>query len=262
MRIVCWIAGWLVLAACGGESPPEKGSPPDLRPYADLGGDFVLVDQQGKAFALEGLRGRAALLFFGYTYCPDFCPSTLSRLGRVHELVGADSLATIFVSVDTERDTPEVLWQYLDYFPIETIGLTGSREAVDGVVELYGAEYAIEEQDQEGRYLINHSTDIYLLDAEGRVRFLFDYDYGPEDMAEIIVALRQGQGGEELRRGADDALLVARDLGSYGCGTWRQGQPHDYNFWNVGNPRPATQAGEAKKAQQPDYEYGLKGRKP
>ena len=85
MRIVCWIGGWLVLAACGGESPPEKGSPPDLRPYADLGGDFVLVDQQGKAFALEGLRGRAALLFFGYTYCPHWyygCDWWLMRIYR------------------------------------------------------------------------------------------------------------------------------------------------------------------------------------
>ena len=248
----------LLLLGCAAAPPAEQAAPPpDLRPYTDLGGDFALIDQRGKAFALESLRGRMALLFFGYTYCPDFCPSTLSRLMRVHELVG-DSLATVFVSVDVERDTPEVLSDYLGYFPLETVGLTGSREQVDAVVEQYGAEYQIEARDGDGRYLVNHSTDVYLLDDAGRVRYMFGYDYGPEEMAAVIAGLQRGQGEDEMRSMADDALLVARDLGTYGCGTWRQGAPQDYNFWNI-EKRPARAGPEAE---QPAYEYDLGSRTP
>ena len=84
------LVGCLVWVACEAERPPaeETKARPDVRPYVDLGGDFVLVDQAGEPFALKDLRGQAALLFFGYTFCPDFCPTTLSRLGRVHELMG------------------------------------------------------------------------------------------------------------------------------------------------------------------------------
>ena len=255
-----WV-GCLLWLACGQELPEEVAQVvrPDLRFYADLGGDFALVDQQGEVFRLEKLRGRAVLLFFGYTYCPDFCPTTLSRLGQVYELVADSSLATIFISVDVERDTPEVLAEYLAYFPLETIGLTGDRAAVDAVVELYGANYEIEQRDADGRYLVNHSTDVYLLDDQGRVRYLFDYDMGPEAMAEIVRGLGQDEGGVEVRRAADDALLAARDLGSFGCGTWRQGQPEAFNFWNVENPRPGT---AAKKNEQPVYEYGLQNKIP
>lgn len=252
--------GGLLLAACSGDLPEGGRALPDLRPYADLGGDFALVDQRGERFALEDMRGRMALIFFGYTFCPDFCPSTLSRLSQVRQLLGADSLATIFISVDTERDSPEVLRQYLAYFPLEVVGLTGSRREVSRVVDLYRADYEIEARDQDGRYLINHSTDIYLVDPEGRVRYLFDYDAGPEQMAEIVGALRQGLGGKEWRRAEDDALLAARDLGNYGCGTWRQGRAADYNFWHAGGVVKGRQ--EPSAGTQPAYQYGLEDRKP
>lgn len=263
MRITYWLGlvGWLVLLGCEGEPPVEQGPALlDLRPYADLGGAFELLDQQGEAFALADLGGRAALLFFGYTFCPDFCPTTLSRLGRVHELVEDDSLATIFISVDAERDTPEVLREYLAYFPLETIALTGSRAALDRVVELYGAEYEIEQRDRDGHYLVNHSTDVYLLDGRGLVRYLFDYDVEPEAMAEVIRALRQEQEVVELRRAEDDPLLAVRDLGRVGCGSLRPEQPEEFNFWNVGNPRPGT-AESGAKGEQPAYEYDLGSRK-
>jgi protein SCO1/2 len=256
------LVGCLVWVACEAERPPaeETKARPDVRPYVDLGGDFVLVDQAGEPFALKDLRGQAALLFFGYTFCPDFCPTTLSRLGRVHELMGDNRLATVFISVDVERDTPEVLREYLAYFPIETVGLTGSRRAVDGVVELYGAEYEIEQRGEDGRYLVNHNTDVYLLDAQGRLRYVFDYEMGPEEMAEVIRALGKSGGEAEARRVEDDALLSARDLGNYGCGTWRKGQPEEFNFWNVGNPRPGTRL-SGSTGEQPVYEYGLQRRK-
>ena len=254
------VSVWMLWVACAAEEPPPaEPALPDLRPYADMGGHFELVDQRGELFSLADLGGRVTLLFFGYTFCPDFCPTTLSRLGRVHELVGDDRLATIFVSVDAQRDTPAKLAEYLAYFPLEVTGLTGSRKALDGVVESYRAEYEIEPADADGRYLINHSTDVYLLDDQGRVRHLFDYDVGPEAMAKVIVELKQNDSARELRYVKDEALLAVRDLGRFGCGTWRKGQPEEFNFWNVGNPRPGT-AGE--DSEQPAYEFGLRSRQP
>jgi protein SCO1 len=237
--IACWL-----LAGCSDDLPiPQEVQVLDLRPYADLGGNFALTDQRGEAFEITDLRGRTTLLFFGYTYCPDFCPSTLSRLVQVYEQVDDKNLATVFISVDGERDTPEVLRVYLEYFPNETIGLTGSRVAVDQVVELYGAEYEIKARDDAQYYQVYHSTDVYLLDEEGRVRFLFDADYGPEDMAEVINALHERPALVEMRRMADDVPLVVLDLESYECGPWGRG-PKDYNFWNV-NKEGLGQKGEA-----------------
>ena len=151
-----------------------------------LGGEFTLVDQGDNRFALEDLRGRTALLFFGYTYCPDFCPTTLSRLVRVEELLDKPEdrdLALVFISVDLARDTPGVLRQYLDYFPADVVGLTGSRQAIDDVVERYDAEYTVGAAGADGSYSVDHSTSMYLLDEVGRVRYVFAHDVLPEDIA-------------------------------------------------------------------------------
>ena len=106
-----------------------------MQDYGGIGGDFTLVDQHGAPFELQGLRGQAAMLFFGYTYCPDICPVTLSKMGRVYQLLGEDQqeLTTLFVTVDPKRDTQEKLAEYLDYFALDAIGLRGDKEEIDQV---------------------------------------------------------------------------------------------------------------------------------
>ena len=194
--LVC-CAIFALLAACGVQPeaqkvPVETPAPvevPSLRDFGGIGGDFALVDQHGARFELQSLRGQAAMLFFGYTYCPDICPVTLSKMGRVYQLLGEDQqeLTTLFVTVDPKRDTQEKLAEYLDYFAIDAIGLRGNKEEIDQVVRQYGAHYSLGEE--QAAYLVDHSTYTYLIDQQGKVRFLFRQSDGPELMAAVTEKL-------------------------------------------------------------------------
>jgi protein SCO1/2 len=150
--------------------------------------NFTLTDQDGQPFQLTRLRGKIVLLFFGYTSCPDACPTTLSKLSRAYKMLGAerDRVVTLFVSVDPARDTPHVLKDYLKYFRINSMGLTGTKEEIDAVVSLYGARYEIEKSDSVAGYHINHSTDLYLLDQKGEVVHHFKYDDRVQAIADGI----------------------------------------------------------------------------
>ena len=150
--------------------------------------NFTLTDQDGQPFQLTRLRGKIVLLFFGYTSCPDACPTTLSKLSRAYKMLGAerDRVVTLFVSVDPGRDTPRVLKEYLKYFRINSMGLTGTKEEIDAVVNLYGARYEIEKSDSAAGYHINHSTDLYLLDQKGEVARRFKYDDRAQAIADGI----------------------------------------------------------------------------
>lgn len=160
---------------------------PPLKDYGGIGGDFALTDQAGQKFVLAQLAGRPLMLFFGYTYCPDICPVTLSKMARVYELldIGPQEMQSIFISVDPERDTVKKLAEYLSYFAIETIGLTGTREEIDAVVQKYGAHYDLNKEEGKSDYFADHSTYTYLLDQEGKVRFLFRHSDTPEYMAAV-----------------------------------------------------------------------------
>lgn len=153
--------------------------------------NFTLTDQNGKPFQLAQLHGKVVLLFFGYTSCPDACPTTLSKLAGVYKLIAprGDSVVTLFVSVDPGRDTPSVLKGYLRYFRINSFGLTGTKEEIDMVVRKYGAKYEIERSDSATGYHINHSTDLYLLNQKGEVAQRFAYKDSAKLIADQIMNL-------------------------------------------------------------------------
>ena len=144
--------------------------------------NFSLTDQDGRPFHLTQLRGKVVLLFFGYTSCPDACPTTLAKLSRVYKLLGDDKekVVILFVSFDPQRDTPSVLKNYLAYFHLNSIGLTGTKGQIDEVVNQYGAKYEIEQSDSAAGYHINHSTDLYLLDQKGELAGRFNYSDGQQ----------------------------------------------------------------------------------
>jgi len=150
--------------------------------------NFALTDQDGKPFQLSQLRGKAVLLFFGYTSCPDACPTTLAKLTRVYKLLGrdAENVVTIFVSVDPERDTPSVLKKYLEYFRLNSRGLTGTKDEIDVVVKQYGARYEFEKSDSAAGYHVNHSTDLYLLNQKGELAHRFAYEGRQQEIADEI----------------------------------------------------------------------------
>ena len=153
--------------------------------------DFTLMDQNAKPFHLSQLRGKVVFLFFGYTHCPDACPTTMAKLAQVSKLLGkdADQVMTVFVSVDPGRDTTSVLKSYLTYFHMNSIGLTGTKEEIDTVVKQYGAKYEIEQSDSAAGYHINHSTDLYLLDQKGELAKTFSYADGSQTIADGVRSL-------------------------------------------------------------------------
>ena len=150
-----------------------------------IGGDFALTDQNGERFQLSDHRGKAALLFFGYTTCAEACPITLAKVKSVYSMLGSrqKDVMTVFVSVDPARDTPDVLKRYMEYFLKGSIGLTGEKREIDAVVKRYGARYEIEKSDSALGYHVNHTTDIYLLDREGKVRQRFKHADRPDMIA-------------------------------------------------------------------------------
>jgi protein SCO1/2 len=174
IRLAGFLAAVLAVGAGCAPRPEAEADAPELQEYP-IGGDFVLTGPGGEPWSLEQARGRVVLLFFGYTVCPDFCPMTLSKLVQVDEALGesGDQVLTVFVSLDPERDSPERIAEYLSYYGIEAVGLTGSREEIDAVLASYGGSYSLDEVDSAMRYLVTHSTYVYLIDGEGRVRHLF-----------------------------------------------------------------------------------------
>ncbi len=165
---------------------PQQGTAvPALQKY-DIGGNFTLTDQNGQPFELSQLHGKVALLYFGYTLCPDACPATLARLTRAYKLLGPqarDNVVTLFISVDSGRDKPQKMKEYLDYFDVNAVGLTGTRSQIDPVVAQYGAKYEITDSGSAAGYLVNHSTSLFLIDQHGEVRYVFKHKDPPELIA-------------------------------------------------------------------------------
>ena len=183
-------AALLLLPGCRTESPPPpQVDIPELLDYGErFGGDFILTDQDEARFDLAEHRGDAFLIFFGYTFCPDACPLMLSTLAAVYDaldLAPGQNVRTIYITVDPSRDTPKQLREYLAYFStVDVRGLTGSREEIDEVVEQYGVLYKFQEPNEAGHYLVAHTTSLFLVDREGRLRYRFH----PSDTPEYIAA--------------------------------------------------------------------------
>lgn len=161
-------------------------------PILPVGGDFALTDHNGHPFQLSSLRGKAVLIFFGYTSCPDACPTTLSKLSSVYTRLGDDAkrVKTLYISVDPERDTPAVLKADLGNFDLDALGLTGSKADIDKAVALYKAQYEIIPTPESAmKYTVAHSTTVYALDTEGRTRIEFPYEAPIDDIAKGVKAI-------------------------------------------------------------------------
>lgn len=148
---------------------------------SSIGGPFTLTDQHGEVVTEAALQGRPSALFFGYTFCPDVCPTTLFEMSAWLEKLGprADELAVYFITVDPERDTQDVLAEYLSAFDPRIAGLTGSPEAVAEAVKGYRA-YARKVPLEEGGYIMDHTASIYLLDSDAVFRGTVDYQEDPD----------------------------------------------------------------------------------
>jgi protein SCO1 len=161
-------------------------------PVLPVGGEFSLVGDDRSPFSLSSLRGKVVLVFFGYSSCPDACPTTLSKLAAVSRRLGEDRarVKTLYISVDPDRDTPEVLRADLQHFDLDVLGLTGSKGAIDKVVALFGAAYEITPSPgSAAKYSVAHTTWLYALDTHGRTRIRFPYEAKVDDIVGGIRAL-------------------------------------------------------------------------
>jgi protein SCO1/2 len=183
------LAAALAAGGCG-RAPYAEAR--EALPILPIGGDFALTDHNGQRFELSSLRGRVVLIFFGYTFCPDACPTTLSKLASVTARLGADGdkVKTLYVSVDPERDTPDVLKADLASFRLDALGLTGTKAEIDKVTALFGAAYEITPTPESAaKYAVAHTTTLYALDSSGRTRRTFRYEATVNEIVEGIRAI-------------------------------------------------------------------------
>ena len=176
----------LALAACRNEAPKFKST--DIT-GADYGKTLDLTDQNGKPRHLEDFRGKAVVLFFGFTHCPDVCPTTLAEMAQVVKSLGADGdkVQVLFVTVDPERDTPAALAKYVTAFDPRFLGLSGDLEQTRRVAKDFKIYY--ERRKQGETYTIDHSAQAYVIDAQGRLRLLVRHDRIGQDLAPDLRSL-------------------------------------------------------------------------
>jgi len=178
-RLAVTLAALLLLAGCAEQST-------EVHTTLMKVGDFTLTDENGQEFRLSSLHGKPTLLFFGYTHCPDACPTMMSKVSRAYRIVGekADQVTTLFVSVDVDRDSPAVLKEYLTYFgAVPAKGLTGTKEQIDEVVKKFGAYYEIHDDGSAMGPTVDHTVRLYMLDDKGDVVVLFAPSTPPGEIA-------------------------------------------------------------------------------
>ena len=173
------------------------GKSTDLRLAEPEGGDFTLQSAKGP-ISLADYRGKVTVLYFGYTYCPDICPTSLSLLTQAlnalqkHEI---DKVQTLFISVDPERDTPAQLDRFTRYFHENIIGVTGDSELVKQVATAYGAAYRRVDGESKGGYLVDHTSVTYVIDPEGKLRESLPHGSDPVKILSAIRAYLPASGG-------------------------------------------------------------------
>ena len=157
---------------------------------ADIGGDFKLTDHNGNPFDSNSLKGQLSLVYFGFTYCPDICPTSLHKIAKVMDTLDKYhiKLVPIFITVDPERDKINVLKEYLGHFNNKLIGLTGSPEEIRAVADKFKVFYAKSDGGEENNsdYMVDHSSFVYLMDKDFKYKKHFSLANTPEDIIEYI----------------------------------------------------------------------------
>lgn len=175
----------LVLIACGSGTPKFMAS--DVT-GTTFGRDFQLIDHNGKPRTLADYRGKAVVMFFGYTQCPDFCPTTLSELAETMTRLGADAdrVQVLFVTVDPDRDTQELLSKYVPAFDPRFVGLYGDAEATARTAKEFKVLYQKQPGQTPGTYTVDHSAGTFIFDPDGKLRVYVGYGQGPDVFAHDI----------------------------------------------------------------------------
>jgi protein SCO1/2 len=186
------VAGLGTLAACGQPKPQFKAI--DLT-GADYAKDFQLTDQNGQVRSLKDFRGKLVVVFFGYTQCPDVCPTTMAELAEAKKLLGADGdkLQGLFVTIDPQRDTPELLKAYMANFDPTFLALRGTPEQLAATAKEFKVYYKKVDGKTATSYTMDHSAASFVYDTHGRLRLYTRYGNGAQALAsDLQLLLQQG----------------------------------------------------------------------
>lgn len=189
--VLTLVAGWWQVDGPG--AAPELGK----RPLALTEMEFALTDHEGNPVGPESLIGRPSMVFFGFTYCPDVCPTTLSDISEWLEGLGPDAkrLNTVFITVDPERDTVEAMAEYVGYFHPAIRGWTGTEDNINDAAQGLRATYQ-KVPVEGGDYTMNHTASVFLFDAKGRFVATIDY-HEPRQFA--VPKIRRAMNDEDVR---------------------------------------------------------------
>ena len=185
MVAVFLFGAWLNLRV---PTPPENAAVGGMVVNVSIGGPFKLTDHTGAQMTDEALRGNYALIYFGYTFCPDVCPTELGKIAVAIDELGADGarVTPIMITIDPERDTPQVLAEYVSLFHDRLIGLTGGKAEIKEIAQKYRVFYRRFEDPNFTFYLLDHTSFVYLIGPKGSVLSMFRYGTPPKEMADAI----------------------------------------------------------------------------
>lgn len=194
MRNFLYIILILLLGACEKPEMPSPYHAIDVS-WQHVKADFQLIDFNGKPRSLLDFRGRVVVLFFGYTHCPEVCPTTLADLAQLMRLLGkdADRVQVLFITLDPERDSPELLAKFVPSFDHSFLGLYGDAQATAQAAKAFGVNYA-KQYDKHGGYTLDHTDGIYLFGTRGKPLLLAPNGQRAEYLAQdikLLLALNQ-----------------------------------------------------------------------
>ena len=182
--IVCLVLGVVMLGATAFFTLREPSSP--TQPTAVIGGSFALIDHDGKAITNRDLIGKPHLVFFGFTHCPDVCPTALMEISRVFETLGPDKkVGALFVTVDPERDDAATMKDYVSNFDPRIVGVTGPRDSINAALKSFRV-YSRKVPGEGENYSMDHSAVVYLMDKQGRFVSGFNLQQPPEKAAQEL----------------------------------------------------------------------------
>jgi protein SCO1/2 len=178
------------MTGCSKQASVKKFQATDIT-GVDFGKDFQLTDHTGKHRTLADFRGKAVVMFFGYTHCPDVCPTTMSDMAQALKLLGKDAekVQVLFVTIDPARDTPELLAQYVPAFDPGFLGLYGDDAATAKVAKDFRIFYQKHQSANSKTYEMDHTAGTYVFDQSGNLRLFMSYGQGAESIAQDLRAL-------------------------------------------------------------------------
>lgn len=189
--VIVTVALYFIMTATFEDKPMVgRGAEIDRNPTADIGGEFTLTNQEGEEYSSDQLKGKISMVYFGFSACPDICPASVQKMTDVSQTLGKYNIdvVPVFVSLDPQRDKPEILKKFLSSYDKKFIGLTGTEDQVRSAADLFKVFYALAAGSDKNSddYILDHTSLIYIMDQNFNYKSHFHIDSKPEEIIEYI----------------------------------------------------------------------------